>query len=79
LERKYIKGINMELLYLSAIVVAIAIITKLEGCGLSSILFLRDKNRSMKIGIGMISRGEVRLIVAAVGITSGALHLISIR
>jgi Kef-type K+ transport system membrane component KefB len=69
----------MELLYLSAIVVAIAIITKLEGCGLSSILFLRDKNRSMKIGIGMISRGEVRLIVAAVGITSGALHLISIR
>ena len=37
------KGINMELLYLSAIVVSIAIITKMKEGGLSSILFLRDK------------------------------------
>jgi Kef-type K+ transport system membrane component KefB len=37
------RGINMEILFLSAIVEAIAIITKLEGCGLSSILFLRQK------------------------------------
>ena len=27
----------------------------------------------MKVGIGMISRGEVGLIVAGVGVTSGAL------
>jgi Kef-type K+ transport system membrane component KefB len=63
----------MDVLYLSAIVVAIAIITKLAGCGLPSILFLKDKNKSMKVVIGMISRGEVGLIVAGVGITSGAL------
>ncbi len=37
------KGINMEVLYLSAIVVSIAIITKMKEGGLSSILFLRDK------------------------------------
>jgi Kef-type K+ transport system membrane component KefB len=30
------RGINMEVLFLSAIVEAIAIITRLEGCGLSS-------------------------------------------
>ena len=36
-------------------------------------LFLKDKNKSMRVGIGMISRGEVGLIVAGVGITSGAL------
>jgi Kef-type K+ transport system membrane component KefB len=68
-----LRGVNMDVLYLSAIVVAIAIITKLVGCGLPSMLFLKDKNKSMKVGIGMISRGEVGLIVAGVGITSGAL------
>ncbi|MGC2382589.1 MAG: cation:proton antiporter, partial [Nitrososphaeraceae archaeon] len=68
-----LRGINFNVLYLSAIVVAIAIITKLVGCGLPSMLSLKDKNKSMRVGIGMISRGEVGLIVAGVGITSGAL------
>ena len=68
-----LRGINLNVLVLSAVIVAIAIITKLAGCGLPSMLFLRDKNKSLKVGIGMISRGEVGLIVAGVGITSGVL------
>ncbi len=36
-------------------------------------LFLKDKTKSMRVGIGMISRGEVGLIVAGVGVTSGVL------
>ena len=36
-------------------------------------LFLKDKTKSMKVGIGMVSRGEVGLIVAGVGVTSGVL------
>ena len=47
--------------------------TKLLGCGLPSMLFLKDKTKSMRVGIGMISRGEVGLIVAGVGVTSGVL------
>lgn len=43
------------------------------GSGLPSILFLKDKSKAMKVGIGMISRGEVGLIVDGVGITSGIL------
>jgi Kef-type K+ transport system membrane component KefB len=35
--------------------------------------FLRNKLKAMKVGIGMISRGEVGLIVAGIGVTSGAL------
>ena len=68
-----LRGINLNVLVLSAVIVAIAIITKLAGCGLPSMLFLSDKNKSLKVGIGMISRGEVGLIVAGVGITSGVL------
>jgi Kef-type K+ transport system membrane component KefB len=66
-------GVNLYVLFLAAIVVIVAISTKLIGCGLPSILFLKSKSRAMKVGIGMISRGEVGLIVAGIGVTSGAL------
>ena len=68
-----LRGINIEVLYLSGIIIAIAIITKLVGCGLPSLIFLKNKDRAMKVGIGMVSRGEVGLIVAGVGVSSGAL------
>jgi Na+:H+ antiporter len=66
-------GINLEVLVLSAIVIAVAIFSKLVGCGLPAMIFLRDKSRAMKVGIGMISRGEVGLIVAGIGVSSGVL------
>jgi len=53
--------------------VAVAIGTKLLGCGLPAMIFLKKKGKAMKVGIGMISRGEVGLIVAGVGVSSGVL------
>ena len=55
---------------LAAGIVAVAILTKLVGCGLPSMLFLKDRGKAMKVGIGMVSRGEVGLIVAGVGVSS---------
>jgi Kef-type K+ transport system membrane component KefB len=66
-------GINLEVLLLSAIVIAIAIFSKLAGCGLPAMIFLKEKSKAMKVGIGMISRGEVGLIVAGIGVSSGVL------
>lgn len=68
-----LRGINFDVLVISALMVSIAIVTKLFGCGLPSTIFLRDKAKSMKVGIGMISRGEVGLIVAGIGVSSGVL------
>jgi Kef-type K+ transport system membrane component KefB len=68
-----LRGINVEVLYLSGIIIAIAIVTKLVGCGLPALIFLRDKGKAMRVGIAMISRGEVGLIVSGVGVSSGAL------
>jgi Kef-type K+ transport system membrane component KefB len=68
-----LRGVNIEVLYLSGIIIAIAIITKLAGCGLPALIFLKDKGRAMKVGIGMVSRGEVGLIIAGVGVSTGAL------
>ena len=67
------RTVNLDVLMLSAVVIAIAIATKLFGCGLPSILFLKNKAAGMRVGIGMISRGEVGLIVAGVGLSSGVL------
>ena len=39
-------GFNLEVLFLSAIVIVVAIVTKLIGCGLPSILFLRNKSKA---------------------------------
>jgi Kef-type K+ transport system membrane component KefB len=66
-------GVNLEVLLLSAVVIAVAIFSKLVGCGLPAAVFLRDKSKAMKVGIGMISRGEVGLIVAGIGVSSGVL------
>ncbi|MGV8107230.1 MAG: cation:proton antiporter [Nitrososphaerota archaeon] len=66
-------GINLEVLLLSVVVIVVAIVSKLAGCGLPALIFLRDKSRAMRVGIGMISRGEVGLIVAGIGVSSGVL------
>ena len=68
-----LRGVNFDVLVMAGIIITIAICTKMLGCGLPSLLFLKDKNKSMRVGIGMISRGEVGLIVAGIGVTSGVL------
>ena len=67
------RQVNAEILMLSGIMIVVAVVTKLFGCGLPAMLFLKDKKKSMQVGIGMISRGEVGLIVAGIGMASGVL------
>jgi Kef-type K+ transport system membrane component KefB len=68
-----LRAVNLEILALSGVVIIIAIVTKLGGCGLPAMYFLKSKAQGMRVGIGMISRGEVGLIVAGVGISTGVL------
>lgn len=68
-----LRGVNSDVLYLTGIIVAVAVGTKLVGCGLPAMIFLKDRAKSMKVGIGMVSRGEVGLIVAGVGASAGVL------
>ena len=67
------RGIDSEILMLSAIIIGVAVVTKLFGCGLPAWMFLKNKAQGMRVGIGMISRGEVGLIVAGVGLSAGVL------
>ncbi len=67
------RGINPEIMIIGVVIIGVAITTKLVGCGLPAFLFLRNKAQSKRVGIAMISRGEVGLIVAGVGLSSGVL------
>jgi Kef-type K+ transport system membrane component KefB len=53
------------------LILAIAIGSKLIGCGIPAALMSRSGKIGTRVGIGMISRGEVGLIVAGIGLTAG--------
>ena len=56
---------------LLAVIFAIAVVTKLIGCGSAALVMGMGPVRSLRVGCGMISRGEVGLIVTAMGASTG--------
>ena len=52
--------------------VVVAIVTKAIGCGLFARLVGFSTTASLRVGVGMISRGEVGLIVAGYGLPMGS-------
>ena len=55
---------------LLAVMFFVAVITKMIGCGMAAMARGMGWVRSLRIGCGMVSRGEVGLIVAAMGVTA---------
>lgn len=51
----------------------VAILGKILGCGLPAILAGFNLRGAFRIGAGMLPRGEVTLIVAGIGLTTGAI------
>ena len=64
-------GLTKELLLFSLVLLIIAILTKVMGCGLGARLCNFSARESLQIGVGMVSRGEVALIVAQKGYAMG--------
>ena len=58
---------NITIVAFAVILTVIAIVTKMIGCGLGAKLCKYTNKESLQIGVGMISRGEVALIVASKG------------
>ncbi len=51
-------------------VIGVAMVTKLIGCGLPALFFLKNNTAARTVGIAMMSRGEVGLIIAGLAVTS---------
>ncbi|MDM5427057.1 cation:proton antiporter [Bacillus mycoides] len=65
-------GIGDQIWFILALTV-IAVFTKLIGCGFGARITGFDAKSSAIIGAGMVSRGEVALIIAGTGLSSGLL------
>lgn len=68
-----IRGFTPFILWFSLAFVVVACITKIIGCGITSRLLGFNKKDALKIGAGMMTRGEVALIVAQKGLSVGIL------
>ena len=66
-----ISGLTPEILLFSVCFVVVALITKIIGCGLAAKVCRFSWGDSLKVGVGMMTRGEVALIVANNGIAAG--------
>ena len=66
-----IKGLNGSIMLFAACFVLVALITKIIGCGLMAKVCRFNASDSLKIGIGMMTRGEVALIVSQKGLSVG--------
>ena len=66
-------AMNLRLLIFSILFVVVALTGKVIGCGGSALLLGFNRKDSLKIGIGMMSRGEVALITAQKGLAAGLL------
>lgn len=64
-------GLTPSLLVFSLLLLPVAILSKIVGCGLGAKLCRFSNHDSLSIGVGMVSRGEVALIVAQKGAASG--------
>lgn len=60
-------GMTLKIWLFAVILTVIAIITKMIGCGLGAKICKFTWKESLQTGVGMISRGEVALIVAEKG------------
>ena len=70
-------GLTPALLLFALLLLVIAILSKIVGCGLGAKFCKFTNHEALSVGVGMVSRGEVALIVAqkgaAVGLVSDTL------
>lgn len=67
-------SMSTMLIVFTLVLTLVAIVTKIIGCSIGAKLFHYTNRECIQIGIGMISRGEVALIVANKGLSAGLIH-----
>ena len=66
-----LRAISGTAWFLAIALTVVAIFTKVIGSGLGALAGGFDRRDSLRLGVGMISRGEVGLIVASVALGAG--------
>jgi len=68
-------GLSGAMALFIPILLVVAAATKLIGCGLGAKLCGYDARESVQIGVGMISRGELAIVISLKGLSSGLLEM----
>ncbi len=66
-----LSGFPMSAVPLAALMLLVAIASKVVGCGFGAYMGGFNRQESLRLGTCMISRGEVGLIIASMGISAG--------
>lgn len=66
-----LKGLNLEMVLITIVMFIVALVGKVLGCGGAARLLKMSRGESLQIGTGMISRGEVAIITANIGLQKG--------
>lgn len=66
-------SLNASILIFSIAFVAVGLVSKIVGCGIMAKVCKFNMSDSLKIGVGMMTRGEVALIVSQKGLSVGLL------
>jgi len=68
-----LSGLTVAILGFGLCFILVALVTKIIGCGLAAKMCGFDMKDSLRVGVGMMTRGEVALIVAQKGLAVGVL------
>jgi Kef-type K+ transport system membrane component KefB len=66
--------LSAKVVLLSLVIVSLAILSKLVGCGLGALRL--GRRRALQVGLGMIPRGEVGIVVAQIGLSLTGNHVL---
>lgn len=66
-----LNGLNLEIIFITLAMFIIAVVGKVIGCAGAARLIKMSRSESVQIGAGMISRGEVAIITANIGLQKG--------
>lgn len=69
-----VSDITPEIIIFAVAFILVALLTKIIGCGLAAKVCRFNLKDSLKVGVGMMTRGEVALIVSQKGLAVGLMN-----
>lgn len=69
-----LSSMSSTIIIFTIIITIVAILTKVIGCGIGALACKYSTKEAIQIGVGMISRGEVALIIANKGASMGLIN-----
>ena len=67
-------GFDLKVVWITLAMFTVAVFGKVVGCGMAARLFRMRRSEALQVGVGMVSRGEVAIITANIGLQN---HIIT--